>query len=317
MENNITASGKKISIRQLIKELKIQVAYMPEDESIDYMLETTDINRPGIQLAGFFEHFSYERLQVIGKVEYTYFSNLEPKTRLERLEKLMSYEIPALVITRGLEVKEDALEMAKKYNRIVLKTDMATTRFISKVSDYLNEKLAPSVTIHGVLVDVDGIGIMITGESGVGKSETALELVKRGHRLVADDAVEIKKIEDDLLFGEAPAIIRHLMEIRGIGILDIKSLYGVGAVKPSKIIDMVIHLENWKDDKYYDRLGLDEEVMNILEVPIEKITIPVKPGRNLAVIIEIAARNFRQKKMGYNAAREFNDKLMKKLGKER
>ena len=208
------------------------------------------------------------------------------------------------------------IQAAKKYNRIVLTTPMGTTKFIYKLLDYLNEFLAPETLMHGVLVDVDGMGILITGESGVGKSETALELIKRSHRLVADDSVEIKKIEDDMLVGKSPDSIRYFMEIRGLGILDIKSLYGIGAVKPTKIIDLVAHLEPWVEGKYYDRIGLDDEYINILGVDVERITIPVKPGRNLAVILEIAARNNRLKRMGYNAAQTFNENLMKRLSEE-
>ncbi|SHK16443.1 HPr(Ser) kinase/phosphatase [Tepidibacter formicigenes] len=302
----------KVSVRQIIEDLKLKVVYMPED--IDYYVTSSDVNRPGLQYAGFFDYFSNDRIQIVGMGEYQYFQYLDKETRWKRFDKLFSYDIPALVLTRGLTPSEDAIECAKKHKRIFLSTEMNTTRFINKLSNYLDAKLAPSTTIHGVLVDVYGIGTLITGESGVGKSETALELVKRGHRLVADDAVEIRKIDDAVLIGQAPELIQYLMEIRGVGILDIKSLFGVGAVKPKKYIDMVINLECWQEGKYYDRLGIDEEYMDILDIPVEKITIPVKPGRNIAMIIEVAARNYRQKAMGYNAAQEFNNKLMHRLG---
>lgn len=306
---------KKVSVKQLIEDLSLEIVNMPEN--VDFEVTSSDINRPGLQYAGYFDYFAYDRIQIVGMGEYKYFEHLDSNTRWERLDSLFSYDIPAMIVTRGLKVNLDAIEAAKKHNKIILSTKMNTTRFINKISNYLDDKLAPFTTMHGVLVDVDGIGIFITGESSVGKSETALELVKRGHRLVADDAVEIKKIDDEILIGQAPEIIRHLMEIRGIGILDIKSLYGVGAVKPSKVIDMVVELENWQDEKYYDRLGLDEEYIEILEIPVEKIIIPVKPGRNTAMIIEVAAKNFRQKIMGYNAAKEFNNKLMKRLGEDK
>lgn len=299
----------------MIDKMDVEIVYMPE--GIDYEIETTDINRPGMQLSGYYDHFPYERIQVIGKVEYNYYLSLEDDIREQRMDKYMSYDIPVIIITRSQNPDDVMISAAKKYKRIILRTDKGTTRFIYKLLDYLNQELAPETTMHGVLVDVDGIGIFITGDSGVGKSETALELIRRNHRLVADDAVEIKKLEDDMLVGQAPEIIRHFMEIRGLGILDIKSLYGVGAVKPSKTIDMVVRLENWIEGKYYDRLGMDDETTEILGVKVEHITIPVKRGRNIAIILEIAARNHRQKRMGYNAAKEFNDNLMKRLSEER
>ncbi len=307
--------NKTVSIKKVIEDLNLEVVYMPE--GVDYEVTSSDVNRPGLQYAGYFDYFAHDRIQIVGQGEYKYFEHLDLKTRGERLDKLFSYEIPAMIVTRGLKVNEDAINYAKVHKRILLSTTMNTTRFINKISNYLDDRLAPMTTMHGVLVDVDGIGMMIIGESGVGKSETALELVKRGHRLVADDAVEIRKIDEDGLIGQAPEMIRYLMEIRGIGILDIKSLYGVGAVKPNKFIDMVVQLESWKEGKYYDRLGIDEEYMDILEVPVEKITVPVKPGRNIAMIIEVAGKNYRQKVMGYNAAKEFNDKLMKRLGEDK
>ena len=305
---------KKVSIRKLVNEFDVDVAYMPSE--IDYFITTTDINRPGLQLSGYYDHFPSERIQVIGKVEYSYYSSLDEETKMDRMDRYMSYELPVIIVAREQQPDEIMIKAAKKYNRIVLTTPMGTTKFIYKLLDYLNEFLAPETLMHGVLVDVDGMGILTTGESGVGKSETALELIKRSHRLVADDSVEIKKIEDDMLVGKSPDSIRYFMEIRGLGILDIKSLYGIGAVKPTKIIDLVAHLEPWVEGKYYDRIGLDDEYINILGVDVERITIPVKPGRNLAVILEIAARNNRLKRMGYNAAQTFNENLMKRLSEE-
>ncbi|MGL5440597.1 MAG: HPr(Ser) kinase/phosphatase [Filifactoraceae bacterium] len=302
---------KKLSIKEIVKELDIESIYIPDD--VDYYIKTSDVNRPGLQLAGYQKHFPYERIQVLGMVEYTYFMELSLEERVKRLDSYMSNNIPALILARDQKPTEEIIDYAKKYKRILLTTKLPTTRFINKLASYVNSQLAPSMVIHGVVVDVDGIGVLIQGKSGVGKSETALELIKRGHRLVADDSVEVKLLEDDTIVAQAPKLTRYYMEIRGIGILDIRSLYGVGAIRPSKDIDMIIQLENWNEDKVYDRLGMDVEYANILGVNIEKTTIPIKPGRNLAIIIEIAARNYRQKYMGYNAAKSFNEKLSRHL----
>ncbi len=298
---------KKVSIKDVIKEINLNVEYMPED--VDIYIDSVDINRPGLQFAGFFEHFAYERIQIVGRTEYTYFSYMDRDARREVLDKYFSYDIPALITTRGLKVNDDVIEFAKKHKRIVLSTKRNTTRLINNLTNYLDSQLAPSVTVHGVLVDVYGIGVLIKGESSVGKSETALELIQRGHRLVADDAVEIEKFDDSILVGKAPEVLKHFMEIRGMGIIDVKSLYGVGATKTRKTIDLVINLELWDNTKYYDRLGLDKEYDSILDVEIEKMTLPVKPGRNTAMIVEVAAMNIRQKGMGYDAAQEFTNNL--------
>jgi HPr kinase/phosphorylase len=298
---------KKVSIKEIINDLDLEVVYMPKDK--DYYVYSQDINRTGLQFAGYFEYFAHERIQIVGKTEYTYFSQIDKKTREKILDKFFSYEIPALIVSKDLEINEDVLEKAKKYDRIVLTTDRNTTRLINRLSNYLDDKLAPTTTIHGVLVDVYGIGVLIRGDSSIGKSETALELIQRGHRLVADDAVEIRKTDDSILLGQAPEILRHFLEIRGIGIIDVRSLYGVGAIKNSKSIDMVVLLESWDDNKYYDRLGLDKEYDEILGVDLEKLVVPVKPGRNTAMVIEVAAMNFRQKGMGYDAAQEFTKNL--------
>lgn len=297
----------KVSIKDMVKDLNLEPVYMPEDK--DYYVYSQDINRPGLQFAGYFEYFAHERIQIVGKSEYNYFSYIDEKTRAEVLDKFFSEEIPALVVTRGLEVKPDVIEFAKKHNRVILSTKRNTTRFINRLSSYLDDRLATHTTLHGVLVDVYGIGVLIKGESSIGKSETALELVQRGHRLVADDAVEIRQLDESMLLGQSPELLRHFLEIRGIGIIDVRSLYGVGAVKNSKSIDLVIHLESWNEDKYYDRLGLDKEYEEILGVNIEKLVVPVKPGRNTAMVVEVAAMNFRQKGMGYDAAQEFTKKL--------
>ena len=303
----------RVSISQLMRDLNLEVVYMPEKE--EYFVESEDVNRTGLPLAGYFEYFPYERIQIIGKTEYTYFQNIRKKEREEVLDKFFSYEIPVLIVTRGLEVDKDIIKKAKKYQRIVLSSKSNTTRFINRLSNYLDSKLAPHVTIHGVLVDVYGIGVLIKGESSIGKSETALELIQKGHRLVADDAVEIRKVDESRLVGQAPELLKHYMEIRGIGIIDVKSLYGVGAIKNQKAIDLVIELENWNQKKYYDRLGLDREYEEILGKEIEKLVIPVKPGRNTSMIIEVAAMNFRQKGMGIDAAKEFTEKLSQAIDK--
>lgn len=303
----------RVSISQLMRDLNLEVVYMPEKE--EYFVESEDVNRTGLPLAGYFEYFPYERIQIIGKTEYTYFQNISKKEREEVLDKFFSYEIPVLIVTRGLEVDKDIIKKAKKYQRIVLSSKSNTTRFINRLSNYLDSKLAPHVTIHGVLVDVYGIGVLIKGESSIGKSETALELIQKGHRLVADDAVEIRKVDESRLVGQAPELLKHYMEIRGIGIIDVKSLYGVGAIKNQKAIDLVIELENWNQKKYYDRLGLDREYEEILGKEIEKLVIPVKPGRNTSMIIEVAAMNFRQKGMGIDEAKEFTEKLSQAIDK--
>ena len=300
-------SDRSVSIRDLAKDLDLEIVYMPDD--VEYVVHYQDIHRQGLQFAGYFEHFTYDRIQIVGKTEYTYFSHIDRETRRAVLDKFFSYEIPALIVSRGLEVKPDVIEMAKKYNRVVLATKRNTTRLINRLSSYLDSKLSPTTSVHGVLVDVYGVGVLIRGESSVGKSETALELVQRGHRLVADDAVEITKIDENILIGQSPEVLRHFMEIRGIGIIDVRSMYGVGAVKDSKVIDIIIRLENWNDNTYYDRLGLDKEYEEILGIDIEKLVVPVKPGRNTAMILEVAAMNFRQKRMGYDAAQEFTKKL--------
>ncbi|MCR1450327.1 HPr(Ser) kinase/phosphatase [Clostridioides difficile] len=302
-------TSNKVSIREIIKELKLKVVYMPDD--VDYYVYSQDINRPGLQFAGYFDYFAYERIQIVGKTEYNFFGLMDSHIREEVLDRFFSYKIPALIISRDLEIKPDVIEKAKKYKRILLSTNRNTTRLINRLSNYLDNKLAPHTTIHGVLVDIYGIGVLIKGESSIGKSETALELIQRGNRLVADDAVEIRKLDESMLVGQSPELIRHFLEIRGIGIIDVRSLYGVGAIKNSKMIDLVVHLEAWDETKYYDRLGLDKEYEEILGVNVEKLVVPVKPGRNTAMILEVAAMNFRQRGMGYDAAQEFTKKLSK------
>lgn len=272
-------------------------------------VEVTDINRPGMQFCGFYEYFAYERPQVIGKVEMTYLESLEPEKRQQVLEKYMSYDLPCIITCWGMNPPQEMLTIANKRNIPVFQSKHKTTKLTLQAIMYLNRELAPHVTRHGVLVDVYGVGVLLTGESGVGKSEAALELVKRGHQLAADDVVDICRVADDRLIGESPEMVRHFMEIRGIGIIDIRAMYGVGSVILSKSIDMVIHMEKWDSAKEYDRLGLTEENVSILGVKVPYQILPVKPGRNLAIIIEVAARNFSLKRMGYSAAHELDRRL--------
>ncbi|MCI9425387.1 MAG: HPr(Ser) kinase/phosphatase [Flavonifractor sp.] len=274
-------------------------------------IETEDVNRPGLQLTGFFDYFDPSRLQVIGKVETTYLTGLTPEARRESFERLLSQDITALIITRGIDPFPECMEMAERYDRTVLRSQETTSALMSTLIASLKSYLSPQITRHGVLVDVYGEGVLLLGESGVGKSETAIELVKRGHRLIADDAVEIKRTAAMNLMGTAPELIRHYIELRGIGVIDVRRLFGMSAVKDEAVIDMVINLEQWKDGALYDRLGLEELYTTILDVQVPSLTVPVKPGRNLAVIVEVAAMNNRHKKMGYNAALEFTKQINK------
>lgn len=273
------------------------------------LLTITDVNRPGLQFHDFYDYFDPRRLQVIGKAEVTYLKSLTEEQRRKCFDDLFLYDIPALVISRGLDCFPECLESAVEHEKTILRTEETTVDFTSHAIEYLNRALAPCVTRHGVLLDIYGEGVMITGDSGVGKSETAIELVKRGHRLIADDAVEIKRNVTDRLVGTAPELIRHYIELRGIGVIDVCRLFGMSAVKDEAEIDMVINLEQWKDGAMYDRLGLENLYTTILDVQVPSLTVPVRPGRNLAVIIEVAAMNNRHKKMGYNAAVEFTKQI--------
>lgn len=303
---------KTVSVKKVVEELDLEVINFPEDKFSE--LVSMEINRPGLQLAGYFDIFNYNRLQLLGVSEMQFLETLLKERQEEVLEKFMGHDLPMILISSGQEVNKLLLEKAKKYGRVLTRSKMGATKLISKVSTYLNEQLAPEIIIHGVLVDVDGTGILIVGESGIGKSETALELIRRNHRLVADDAVRIIKIDDDTLRGSAPDMLINLLEVRGLGILDIKSLYGTGSVKTSKKINMVIKLENWVEGKYYDRLGVDEVYMEILGNKLDCITVPIRPGRNIAIIIEIAARNYILKKQGIRPADELGKKLVKSFG---
>ena len=302
----------KIPLTKIIEEFELEKIYEPA--SLDSVMVTcTDVNRPGLQMVGFFDYFDSSRIQIMGKVEFTYLEQFHSDERKVRLEQFISHKMPALIVTRGLQIFPEMIELAEQYNVPLLRSESSTSAFMSALIAYLNVQLAPRRTRHGVLVEVYGEGILILGESGVGKSETAIELVKRGHRLVADDAVEIKRVSDKTLVGSAPEIIRHFVELRGIGIIHVKEIFGIGAVKGTENVDMIIHLEPWEEGKQYDRLGMVDEYTNIMGINVPSLTIPVKLGRNLAVIVEVAAMNNRQKRMGYNAAVELNNRLMNQM----
>lgn len=302
-ENNF-----KVSLQKVIEEFKLEVIYIQKDAE-DILIDETEVNRPGLQLMGFYEYFNPERVQIIGKVEFAYLSTLDEATRRERLQLLFAQKLPAIIITRELPYFAEMLELAKEYEIPLLRSKESTSNFMSGLIAFLNVNLAPRVTRHGVLIEIYGEGVFITGESGVGKSETAIELVKRGHRLVADDAVEIRKVSNISLVGSSPDNIRHFLELRGIGIINARRLFGIGAVKMTEKLDLVVELEQWNPEKIYDRMGVDTEYVTLLGVKVPALTIPVKPGRNLAVILEVAAMNNRQKKMGYNAAAELLNRL--------
>ncbi|MDX1807619.1 MAG: HPr(Ser) kinase/phosphatase [Paenisporosarcina sp.] len=278
-------------------------------EGIGRHIAISDISRPGLEMAGYFTHYPANRVQLLGKTELSFYDMLLPHERIERMKKLCSPETPAIIISHDMKVPEELKIASNEEHVPVLTAKMATTRFSSLLTNFLESKLAPTTAVHGVLVDIYGVGILITGKSGVGKSETALELVKRGHRLVADDCVEIRQEAENTLIGNAPKLIEHLLEIRGIGIIDIMTLFGASAVRSFKRISIVIDLEIWDKNKTYDRLGIEEEKMKIIDTDLTKLTIPVRPGRNLAVIIEVAAMNYRLKRMGVNAAEEFSNRL--------
>ena len=292
-----------VSLEKIIKDHKFQVLYMPKAAS-DIYVSATDVNRPGMFLCGYEEYFDADRIQFIGLTELEYIKSLTAGEGERKFERLLERQPVCIIVTRGLELPEKCIELAKKYEVPLLITLDQTSRCMSTLIAYLNVELAPRITRHGVLLEVSGEGVLILGDSGVGKSETALELIKRGHRLIADDAVEIRRVSEKTLVGSAPDNIRHYIELRGVGIINARRIFGMGAVKLTEKIDMVVQLELWDNKKIYDRLGLEEEKMNILGVDVPVTTVPVKPGRNLSIIIEAAAMNNRQKKMGYNAARE-------------
>ncbi len=302
-----------VTVKDLVDEFQLEIMCKGSDFDTR-TLTVIDVNRPGLQFVGFFDYFDPERLQIIGKAETEYLAGFSPEERRSRFSALFSYEIPAFIVSRNLEIFPECLEMAQHCGRTLLRTKQTAVEFTSLAIDYLNHRLAPMITRHGVLLDVYGEGVIIMGDSGIGKSETAIELIKRGHRLVADDAVEIRRIGQTLI-GSAPELIRDYLEVRGVGVIDIPKIFGMGAIQESTQIDLIIKFEEWTDGYVYDRLGLDEEYVQILDVNVPCVTIPVRAGRNLAGIAEIAAMNNRQKKYGFNSAQMFVEKIDRQVDK--
>lgn len=308
--------ASSVTIEKLADKMKL-TNLLPNISMAGKKIVTSEINRPALQLTGYFDHFYSERVQIIGYVEYTYLEHLPREAKLPVYEKFLSYHVPCIIYTTMTEPDEDMLRLAEQYEVPVFMTKMTTSSFMAEIIRWLNVELAPCISIHGVLVDVYGEGVLIMGESGIGKSEAALELIKRGHRLVTDDVVEIRKVSDATLIGSSPDITRHFIELRGIGIIDVKTLFGVESVKNTQSIDLVIKLEEWDREKEYDRLGLEEEYTEFLGNQVVCHSLPIRPGRNLAVIVEAAAVNHRQKKMGYNAAKELYTRVQNSLAKRR
>ncbi len=304
-----------VSIRKLVEQQSLKVLTC-EDDLDSVQITQSDINRPALQLAGFFDYFDHHRVQIIGQVEYTFMEKQGIEKSAEMMEQIMSYRVPCIIFCRDLPVADEFLKLSEKFTVPILQTPVETSTFSAEVTRWLHVQLAPMISIHGVLVDIFGEGVLITGESGIGKSEVALELIHRGHRLVSDDVVEIRKVSDETLIGQAPDITRHFIELRGIGIIDAKTLFGVESVKDTMTIDLVLQLEEWNREKEYDRMGLEDNYIEYLgnKVPIHNI--PIRPGRNGAIICESAAVNFRQKKMGYNAAEELYKRLSNHMGQE-
>lgn len=305
----------RISMQRIIDAFHLETLYLPDLPENIYV-GCTRVNRPGLQMVGFYDHYEQARLQIIGKVEHLFVAKLEKEERARRLEDFFRSKPVGVIVTTALDIGADSIAYAEKYGVPILRTSERTSDFMAALIAFLNVQLGPRITRHGVLVEVYGEGILLLGDSGVGKSETAIELIKRGHRLIADDAVEIKRVSATTLVGCAPELIRHYVELRGIGIVDIRRLFGMGAIKETEKIDLVINLEAWQQGKMYDRLGLEEETTDILGIKVPTILLPVSPGRNLSVVIEVAAMNNRQKRMGYNTAAEFNKRLMESMSQE-
>ena len=305
-----------VKLSKVVEKLNLK-NLTPDVDMTEKKVMVPDINRPALQLTGFFEHFAYERVQLIGCVEYTFLENMEEDEKEKIYDMLLSYKIPCIIFCRNLKPDDSLIEKANKANVPVFSTETPTSAFSAEIIRWLNVELAPCISIHGVLVDVYGVGVLIMGESGIGKSEAALELIKRGHRLVSDDVVEIRKVSDETLVGTAPDITRHFIELRGIGIVDVKMLYGVQSVRETQNIDLVITLEEWDRDKEYDRLGLEEQYTEFLGNKVVCHQLPIRPGRNLAIIVETAAINHRQKKMGYNAAQELYKRVQQNMTKRK
>lgn len=304
-----------VSLQKVVDRMNLK-NLTPDIDLRGRKITVSDINRPALQLAGFFEYFDPERIQLIGYVEYTYLHMMSEEEKYEAYDRILRQKVPCIIFSRSLEPDQILFDLAKKYDTPILSTENKTSAFLAELIRYLSMVLAPCISIHGVLVDVYGVGVLIRGESGIGKSEAALELIKRGHRLVTDDVVEIRKISDETLVGTAPDITRHFIELRGIGIIDVKTLYGVQSVRESKNIDLVITLEDWQKDREYDRLGLEEQYTEFLGNKVVCHSIPIRPGRNLAIIVESAAINHRQKQMGYNAAQELYKRVQENLAKK-
>ncbi len=304
-----------VKLSKVIDEFKLETIYLP-DLPENILVSCSRVNRPGLQMVGFYDHYEQSRLQIIGKVENLYLQSLASEERHERLEDFFKSRPVGVIYSTAIHVDEETVALAEKYRVPILRTSKSTSDFMAALIAFLNVELGPRITRHGVLIEVYGEGILLLGDSGVGKSETAIELLKRGHRLIADDAVEIRKVSATTLVGKAPEIIKHYVELRGIGIVDVRRLFGMGSVKETEKIDLVINLEAWQDGKMYDRLGLDESTTDILGIDVPSIVLPVCPGRNLSVVIEVAAMNNRQKRMGYNTAAEFNKRLMASMGLE-
>ena len=307
---------KGVQLSKMVQELNLHNK-TPDVDISKKRITLPDINRPALQLTGYLEHFENERVQIIGHVEYTYLLHLSRENKMEAFERFVASKIPCVIFSTKTEPDEDMINLAIKYDVPIFVTDQTTSTFMAEIIRWLNVELAPCISIHGVLVDVYGEGVLIMGESGIGKSEAALELIKRGHRLVSDDVVEIRRVSDATLVGSAPVITRHFIELRGIGIIDVKTLFGVESVKDTQSIDLVIKLEEWDKDREYDRLGLEEEYTEFLGNRVVCHSLPIRPGRNLAVIVESAAVNHRQKKMGYNAAQELYRRVQENMSKKR
>ena len=308
--------SSSVALTKMVEKMNLKNV-TPEVDLSQIRITVPDINRAALQLAGYFEHFTSERVQIIGYVEYTYLMGLPKEEKLPVYERFVSYKSPCIIYTTRTKPEEELLQFAIQYGVPVFITDKETSAFSAELQRWLNVELAPCISIHGVLVDVYGEGVLIMGESGIGKSEAALELIRRGHRLISDDVVEIRKVSDVSLVGSAPDITRHFIEVRGIGIINVKTLYGVEAVKNTQTIDIVIKLEEWDKDKEYDRLGLEEEYIEFLGNRVVCHSLPIRPGRNLAIILEAAAVNHRQKKMGYNAAQELYNRVQQNLTRKR
>ncbi|WP_068369775.1 HPr(Ser) kinase/phosphatase [Aedoeadaptatus coxii] len=304
-------SNKRFTVKELIEDNKFEVIYEAKDTAETY-LYTTEFNRPGLQLCGFYTKFVANRIQIIGGAEWHYLKALDPEVRRARLKALFNHKIPVLIVTRNQEIFPEAVAFARQNNCTILRTGEGTSRAVNKLITYMERALAPTVRRHGILLDIFGVGVLMVGESGIGKSETALDLIVNGHKLIADDSVLIKKL-DERLVGTSPKITRHFMEIRGVGIIDVERLFGIGSIMEEKEIELVIELNQWDDFADYNRLGIDDEHVSILDVRLPKIEIPMRTGRNTAVIVEIATRNYKQKELGYNAALELNQRVLNSI----